>query len=65
MKLRLTCDAVNGRDEPGEIEVDLCGLQSSLSRLDLSLGCCHGSLRGKIVLNGIIQILLAGCLLSG
>ena len=52
-----------GADEPRKIEIDLGGFNGSLSRLDLSFGRRHRRLGRQVVLNGVVQILLAGGLL--
>src|SRR5713101_6567719 len=63
LKLGLSSNAINGRNEPGKIEVDLGRFHSSLSGLDLRFSCGHRCLRRHVVLNGVVQILLAGGLL--
>ena len=63
LKLSLPSNAVDGRNEPSEIEVDPGRFNSGLSRLNLSFGRGDGSFRRQIVLDGIVEILLAGSLL--
>src|SRR5208282_1157522 len=63
LELSLSGDAVDGRDESREIQVNLGRLNGRLSRLDLSFGRCHRSLGRQVILNGVVQILLAGSLL--
>ena len=65
MQLCLPGDAVDGRNEAGKIEVDLGRFNGSLSRLNLSLGRGHRCLCRHVVLDGVIEILLAGGLLFG
>jgi hypothetical protein len=63
LKLSLAGDAVDRRNEAGEIEVDLGGFNGGLGCLDLSFGGGDCRLGRQIVLNGVVQILLAGGLL--
>src|SRR6267378_2304617 len=65
LKLSLPGDAVDGCNEAGKIDVDLGRFNGSLGCLNLSQGRCHRSLRRQIVLDGVVQILLAGGLLFG
>src|SRR5437016_5622770 len=63
LKLGLSSYAVDGRNEPREIEVDLSRFHGGFSGLDLSFGGGHRCLRRQVVLNGVVQILLASGLL--
>ena len=59
----LPSDAVDGRNEARKVQIDLRSFNRSLVGLDLSLGGFYGCERGEIVLNRIVEILLAGRLL--
>ena len=48
-----------------KLEIDLGRFDGSLGGLDLSLGRLHGGLGRQIILNGVVEILLAGGLLFG
>ncbi len=65
MKLSLSRDAVDGRYQTREIEVDPGCFRGGLRRLDLSSGCLHAGFRRQIILNGIVEVLLARGLYSG
>ena len=66
MCLSNTGDAVNGRNNAGETEIDACGLDCGLAGLNLSLGSGNGRVGGlylglvcKVGLSCIVKILLA------
>src|SRR5580692_257017 len=63
LQLRLASNTVNGRDESSEIEIDLCRFYRGFVGFDLCLGSFYGCDGGEIVLNRIIEVLLAGGLL--
>ena len=63
LKLSLPGDAVDRRNQPGKIEVDLGRFDRGLGRLDLSYGRGHRSLGRQVVLNSVVQVLLTGGLL--
>ena len=65
MKLRLPGDAVDGRNQAGEIEIDLCRFHRRFVCFDLRFGGGHRGLGRQIILNRIIKILLAGGLFFG
>jgi hypothetical protein len=63
LKLRLSGDAVDGGDQSSELQIYFGRLDRGLGSLDLSLGCFHRGNCGEVVLNGVIEVLLAGGLL--
>ncbi len=65
LKLGLPGDAVDGRNEASEIEIDLGRFDGRFVGLDCASACLHGGLGGQVILNGIVEILLACRLLFG
>jgi len=65
LELRLASDAINRSDKAGETKIDFCGPHRRLIGLDLGFSRLHGGFGGEIVLNGIVQVLLAGGLFFG
>ena len=63
LKLRLSGNAVDWRNQPSEIEVDPGRFNGCLGRLNLSV--CRGnvSFRRDVILDGVVEVLLAGSLL--
>ena len=64
LKLGLSGDAVDRRNQSRKIEIDLSGFDGSLVRFDLRFSCLHSGLGGQVILNGIVEILLARRLFS-
>jgi hypothetical protein len=60
----LSGDAIDGRGETREFQIDSSGFDGGFVSADLRLGGLYGSNGGKIILYGVIEILLAGGLLA-
>src|SRR5215831_18620715 len=60
LELCLSGDAVDGGNEAGEIEINPRGFNGGLIRLNLSLGRFHRGFGREVVLDGVVEILLAG-----
>ena len=58
-------DSVDGCDEAGKFQIDFGGFDGSFESLNLSLGGLHGGLGSEVILDGVVQVLLAGGLFSG
>ncbi len=58
-------NAVDWRNEPGKIQVDLRGLHCRFRRLNRCFGVQHCSLGRDVRLDSIVKVLLAGGLLFG
>ena len=63
LQLGLSGDAIDGRDEPRKLQIDLRGFHCGLRSLDLRFGRFHRGYGREVVLDGIVEILLAGGLL--
>jgi hypothetical protein len=59
----LSGDAVDGGNEPGKAEIDLGSLNRGCVGLNQRPGCFHSGFGGEVVLDGVVEILLAGGLL--
>jgi len=59
----LSGNATDRGGKPSKTEVEFCSFDGSLGRVDLSLGGRHGGFRRQVVLNGVVENLLARCLL--
>ena len=60
LQLSLAGDAVNGRNQAGKVEVDLGRFDSRFAGLDLRFRGGYRGLGGRVVLNGVVEILLTG-----
>ncbi len=65
LQLGLPRDAVDRRNEASKVQIDLRSFHRGLIRLDLGLGGFYGGERGQVILNRVVEILLAGRLLLG
>ena len=60
LQLGLSGDAIDGGNQPGKLEIDLCRFDRGLRGLDLRLGRFHRGHGRQVVLHGVVEILLAG-----
>jgi hypothetical protein len=59
LQLGLPGDAVDGRNQASEVQIDFGSFNRCFVGLDLSFGGFHGGYGGEVILHRIVEILLA------
>jgi len=65
LKESLAGDAINWSNEASKLQIDLCGFDRRFVGLNLGLGSLNGGQGREIVLDRIVEVLLAGGLFLG